>query len=77
VTVDGTEDPDSIDVAGSGTVDITGLAAAVHVIDAEPASDQIRVDGLGGDGAIAGGDLTSAQPLTLLGGDGADVLIQD
>jgi Ca2+-binding RTX toxin-like protein len=54
---------------------VTGLAAIVDVTDANPAQDQLLVNGLAGDDAIDGSGLAAdAIQFHADGGDGADVI---
>jgi Ca2+-binding RTX toxin-like protein len=77
VIVNGTAGADSIAVDGSdGSANITGLAAAVHVTNAEPANDTLTINGLAGTDKIdASGLAASSVQLQLNGGDDADTLI--
>ncbi len=75
VDVTGTQSKNTVKVAVSGTrVDVTGLAAVVHVSSPEPA-DRLQVNGLAGaDELTAGTGLAPLIGLTLNGGDGDDIL---
>jgi Ca2+-binding RTX toxin-like protein len=77
IIVNGTSAADNIKVAGSGsTVNVTGLAAKVHITNAEGANDSLQVNGLGGDDVIDASDLHAGViSLTEDGGDGNDLLI--
>jgi Ca2+-binding RTX toxin-like protein len=49
ITVNGTALPDVINItASSGVVDVTGLAASLHIMHSEAANDSLTVNGLGG-----------------------------
>jgi len=76
VVAEATDGNNAVHVHGDASgVAVTGLPAAISIVHAEP-TDQLRVDGRGGDDAIEAANLTSdALALTLDGGDGADVLI--
>ena len=75
--VSGTNGSDAIVVAGSnGMADVTGLAAAVHITNAEPANDKLTVNALAGDDVVDASRLGSTSvALTLDGGAGDDVLV--
>src|SRR5262249_22863043 len=76
VTVNGTNTPDTITVASdaSGIV-IGGLHAQVNLFGAD-ATDQLTIDGQGGDDVINASALDAGKiALTLNGGTGDDVLI--
>ncbi len=77
VIVNGTGGNDRATVSGSsGSASITGLATRVDVSHAEPASDTLTVDTLGGDDVVDASTLAAnAIKLVVNGGDGADVLI--
>ena len=73
VIVDGTRGGDKIDVAGNASaVAVTGLGAQVAIQHQEP-SDELDVNGLGGDDTISAAAL-AAQAITLSidGGEGDD-----
>jgi Ca2+-binding RTX toxin-like protein len=56
ITVNGTEDPDTIHVAAnSGAVEVSGLAAFVRITHSEAANDLLTVNGLGGTDTITVG----------------------
>jgi Ca2+-binding RTX toxin-like protein len=77
VIVEGTAGADAITVAGAdGNADVTGLAAAVHVTNADPADDTLTVDALAGKDVVDASGLagTSVQ-LEENGGDDDDTLI--
>ena len=76
VIVNGTAAADAITISSSGaTTTVAGLAAAVHITNADPTIDSLRVNGLAGADTINAARL---QPgliaLTLDGGDDNDVL---
>jgi Ca2+-binding RTX toxin-like protein len=75
VTVKGTDDNDTIDVAGdSSGVAVAGLSARVAIQHQEP-SDKLDVDGLEGNDAISAAALASgAITLSLDGGAGDDTI---
>jgi Ca2+-binding RTX toxin-like protein len=86
VIVNGTHGNDTVGVAANaGAVDVTGLAASVHISNSEAANDNLIVNGLDGDDTISGGlglalliGLTvdgGAGNDTINGGDGADRLL--
>jgi Ca2+-binding RTX toxin-like protein len=77
VTVNGSNGPDRIGVAGSnGSADVTGLAAAVSISNAEPANDTLTVNALGGADTVAASTLAATSVrFESNGGDDADVLI--
>ncbi len=77
VTVNGTNGPDRIGVAGgNGSADVSGLAAAVSVRNAEPANDTLTVNALAGaDNVDASGLAATSVRFESNGGDDADVLI--
>jgi Ca2+-binding RTX toxin-like protein len=76
VVVEATNGGDVVHVAGDAAgVAVTGLAAAISIVHAEP-TDQLRVDGRDGDDVIEAAGLTAdALSLTIDGGVGDDVLI--
>ena len=75
--VNGTGGADTIHVGGgSGSANVTGLAAAIGIRHAEPALDSLEVDALGGDDAFeAAGLAGTSVKLTARGGQGADVIV--
>jgi Ca2+-binding RTX toxin-like protein len=75
VTVDGSDGNDRLDVGGdAGGLTVAGGRALVTVQHQEP-TDELVVDGLGGDDTISAAGLTAdAAKLTLDGGSGADTL---
>src|SRR6266498_1910093 len=79
VIAGGTNGNDLIAVVGShGAASVIGLAVAVNVTNTEPVSDTLLVKALDGDDLIdAGGFGDNSVALTLDGGAGDDVLIQD
>jgi Ca2+-binding RTX toxin-like protein len=76
VTVDGTNRPDTISIAGAnGSATIGGLSALVHVTGLEPANDALEVDSLDGNDTVdASGLAATTAKLTIDGGAGNDVL---
>jgi Ca2+-binding RTX toxin-like protein len=76
VIVNGTNGDDAITVDGAnGSANITGLAAAVHVTNADQADDTLTVNGLAGlDRIDASGLADTSLALELNGGDGVDTL---
>ena len=76
VIVNGTNGNDTIAVSGAaGAVNVTGLAAAVSITNAEPANDTLTIDALAGDDVVeASGLAATSVKLTEKGGDGDDVL---
>lgn len=76
VTISGTPGADQIGAGGDAAgVSVAGLQAAVGIVGQEPASDQLTLNGLGGDDVIDASQLQSgAIRLTMSGGLGADVL---
>jgi Ca2+-binding RTX toxin-like protein len=77
VALNATNGDDAIVVNGSGgTVDVAGLAAAVHITGAEAANDTLAINALAGDDIVeASGLAADAIQLTADGGDGDDILI--
>ena len=77
VIVKGTNGDDVALVTGSnGAASVLGLAAAVHVTNAEPANDSLTLDLLGGaDVGEASGLAATSLELTMDAGAGDDVLI--
>ncbi len=77
VIVNDTAGNDVITVAGSsGSADVSGLAAAVHISGAEAANDRLQINaGAGDDVVTASGLAAGVIQLTADGGDGNDVLI--
>jgi Ca2+-binding RTX toxin-like protein len=72
VTVNGTNDPDDIQITATGSaVDINGAPVAVQIDHSEAATDKLTVNGLGGDDDVAIGRDVAAliQTLVDLGGD--------
>lgn len=76
VTVNGTQGADVVGAAGdSGGVDVTGLAAAVHITAPEP-GDRLTLNALGGDDVVNASTLDAdVIQLTVNGGLGADALV--
>jgi Ca2+-binding RTX toxin-like protein len=77
VIVKGTNGDDVAQVTGSnGTANVIGLAAAVHVANAEPANDTLTLDLLAGDDVgEASGLASNSVELTMDAGAGDDVLV--
>ena len=76
VAVNASEGADLVAVAGDATgVAVAGLAAQVTISHAEP-DDRLTLDGLAGDDVIeAPGLAAEAISLTLVGGEGNDLLV--
>ena len=76
VIVNGTSAGDAITAAGgAGAANVTGLAAAVSVTNAEPAADTLTINALAGiDTVDASGLAATAVKLELNGGDDVDTL---
>jgi hypothetical protein len=56
VTVNGTNDPDDIQIAAAGgTVEVVGSPIAVQIEHSEAANDKLTINGLGGDDDVAVG----------------------
>lgn len=77
VVVHGTNGDDVVTLAGAATnMQVAGLPALVTVSGGIAGSDRVTVDALGGGDVVdASGVATGSALLTLLGGDGDDVLI--
>jgi Ca2+-binding RTX toxin-like protein len=77
ITVNGTNDDDTIAVAGGdGTGAVTGLAARVGLTNADPADDTLTIDALDGDDVVdASGLAATAVKLQSGGGNGDDRLV--
>ena len=77
VIVNGTNGDDAISVVGTdGAATVTGLAATVNVVHAEPANDTLTIHSLDGDDAVvASGLAANAIKLVIDGGAGDDVLV--
>jgi Ca2+-binding RTX toxin-like protein len=77
VVANATDAADSIDVSGdAGAATVSGTPARIDIANAEPGSDALTVNGLGGDDAITAGNLSAATiGLIETGGDGNDVLV--
>jgi Ca2+-binding RTX toxin-like protein len=77
VVVNATGGDDVVVAGGSaGTVDLNGLATAVHLTGAEAANDSLAINALGGDDVVVASGLgADAIALTVDGGDNDDVLI--
>jgi len=72
VTVNGTNDPDDIQITASGSaVDVNGVPPTVQIDHSEAANDRLKLNGLGGDDDVAIGRDVAAliQTLVDLGGD--------
>ena len=76
VTVNGTDDPDDIEVTADGSVvDVDGSPAEVTIDHSEAANDKLTVNGLGGADTITGGPgLAALIQLVINGGTEVDVL---
>jgi len=76
VTVNGTNDPDDIQITATGTVvEVIGAPVAVQIDHSEAANDTLTVDGLGGaDTITAGPGLAALIQLVINGGTEVDVL---
>jgi Ca2+-binding RTX toxin-like protein len=77
VIVNGTNRADTVTIAGdAGSASVLGLAAQVNITGAEPGTDRLVVNMLGGDDVMTASDLSaSGISLTASGGDGNDILI--
>jgi Ca2+-binding RTX toxin-like protein len=77
VIVNGTAGNDNFTISRTGnTVVVAGPSAKVHIINAEAANDNLRVNGLAGDDVIDASKLPGGViSLTEDGGDGNDLLI--
>jgi Ca2+-binding RTX toxin-like protein len=77
VIVNGTNGNDAIEVAGrTATAGVTGLAATVNVINADPASDALTIQALDGDDIVDAAQVpANSTVLTLDGGAGDDLLV--
>jgi Ca2+-binding RTX toxin-like protein len=76
VTVNGTNDPDDIQITADGSaVDVFGAPATLRIDHSEAANDKLTVNGLGGaDTITAGPGLAALIQLVINGGTEADVL---
>ncbi len=76
VTVNGTNDPDDIQITATGNaVDVNGAPVAVQIDHSEAANDKLTVNGLGGaDTITAGPGLAALIQLVINGGAEVDVL---
>jgi Ca2+-binding RTX toxin-like protein len=76
VTVNGTNNPDDIQITANGnTVDVNGAPVAVQIDHSEAANDKLTVNGLGGaDTITAGRGLAALIQLVINGGTEVDVL---
>jgi Ca2+-binding RTX toxin-like protein len=75
VVVEGTEGDDALSLGGdAGGIAINGGAVAVGATGAEPGTDLVQVDALGGADAVEGSGLVGVG-LVAFGGEGDDVLI--
>jgi Ca2+-binding RTX toxin-like protein len=79
VIVNGTNGNDAIVAAGSnGAASVTGLAATVSIVNAEPANDTLAINALAGNDVVDASALqASAIKLAFDGGTGDDILIQN
>ncbi len=77
VTINGTVGDDHITVSGSAAgVNVLGLSAAVKIVGAEPALDNLVINALAGKDAIDASALPAGViALTLNGGSGDDLLV--
>ncbi len=77
VTVNGTNTADHVDITGAnGGASVGGLAASTRIGNAEPGTDTLAVNGLGGDDLLSAPNLAaSAITLALNGGFENDTLI--
>jgi Ca2+-binding RTX toxin-like protein len=77
VTVNGTNDPDDIQITADGSaVDVFGAPATVRIDHSEAANDKLTVNGLGGADTITGEPgLAELIQLVINGGTEADVLM--
>jgi len=67
ITVNGTQLPDTINIAASGgTVVVSGLSATTRIMHPEPANDQLTVNGLGGVDTITTGPGVTALILVIV-----------
>jgi Ca2+-binding RTX toxin-like protein len=76
VTVNGTNDPDDIQISANGNVvDVNGAPVTLRIDHSEAANDTLRVNGLGGaDTITAGRGLAALIQLVINGGTEVDVL---
>jgi Ca2+-binding RTX toxin-like protein len=76
VTVNGTNDPDDIQITADGSaVDVFGAPATLRIDHSEAANDKLTVNGLGGaDTITAGPGLAALIQLVINGGTEVDVL---
>jgi Ca2+-binding RTX toxin-like protein len=76
VTVNGTNNPDDIQITATGSaVDVNGVPPTVQIDHPEAANDKLTVNGLGGADTITGGpDLAALIQLVINGGTEVDVL---
>jgi Ca2+-binding RTX toxin-like protein len=76
VTVNGTNNPDDIQITATGSVvEVNGAPVAVQIDDSEAANDKLTVNGLGGADTITGGPgLAALIQLVINGGTEVDVL---
>ncbi|HEU6445395.1 MAG TPA: hypothetical protein VFL61_10095 [Gaiellaceae bacterium] len=76
VTVNGTNDPDDIQISADGSaVDVIGAPISLRIDHSEAANDKLTVNGLGGaDTITAGPGLAALIQLVINGGTEADVL---
>jgi hypothetical protein len=76
VTVNGTNDPDDIQITANGSaVDVNGAPVALRIDHSEAANDKLTVNALGGADTITGGDgLAALVQLVINGGTEVDLL---
>jgi Ca2+-binding RTX toxin-like protein len=76
VTVNGTNDPDDIQISADGSaVEVIGAPVALRIDHSEAANDKLTVNGLGGADTITAGDgLAALIQLVINGGTDIDVL---
>jgi Ca2+-binding RTX toxin-like protein len=76
VKVNGTNDPDDIQITANGSaVDVNGVPPTVQIDHSEAANDKLTVNGLGGADTITAGDgLAALIQLVINGGTDIDVL---
>jgi Ca2+-binding RTX toxin-like protein len=76
VTVNGTNDPDDIQISADGSaVEVVGAPVALRIDHSEAANDTLTVNGLGGADTITAGDgLAALIQLVINGGTEVDIL---
>ncbi|MFL5931139.1 MAG: beta strand repeat-containing protein [Gaiellaceae bacterium] len=76
ITVNGTNDPDDIQITANGNaVDVNGVPPAVQIDHSEAANDKLTINGLGGADTITGDvGLGALIQLVINGGAEADIL---